>query len=673
MQNSSVFLRIGMAITVVLVIAAMIQADIVVDEFGISLFASNWGVPFYFLLGTTLLVFAVTWNKSSMALIKKFSNGWQPERTWRIATLVLFSLFLSAFSLLSLIPLPVTPLVLLPRSELLKFLPLLIFQQKLVRLTVFWLLAIVAALILTSSKKRLTIETATLAAILGEAVVYRIFRFIATISTYPFALTWEESHRPYSASLVAAERIYGKNIPLSLSDFSLNLVNGVPFLFCDVPIWLYRLWVTILWIGVSALVIFLLLHRLKIKDRLILWLFAGWLFLYLLQEGGIKYNLLLSVAIVLAGFSVKHPWRALGNILLASIWAGLSRVNWYPVPAMLAAILFLLEEPVKNYRNIAQYLFKPLLWGIAGVAAAVATNIFVSHTISGTGGSFGVEQLQSAFLWYRLLPNATYPLGILPAILLVSLPLLLICLHAPRGRWHFIRVSGLITLVAVLFAGGLVVSVNIGGGSDLHNMDAYQVAFVLIAAYIFFDRFIVDKPMDSQRPAWFVIALALIFPIWSAISVVQPPITFDQTTTTRAIHILKQEVGQAAQQGEVLFMYERPLITFGYIDVPLVTEYESVTIFGPARAGDETFLARFYRDLETHRFSLIVTEPQPRGLQDNTHGFGEENNVFFTAVTEPMLCYYELFSTVPEASIELYTPRMTPGECEFTVSTAIDP
>ncbi len=529
---------------------------------------------------------------------------------------------------------------------------------------VFGILGLAAALALKIGWKKVTIGVAILGGIIGEAVLYEITRFVPAISTYPFALTWEESHRPYAASLLAAERIYGAHVPLYLSDFSLNLVNGIPFLFGNPSILIYRLWVALLWIGISALICFLLVRRLKIENRLSAWLFAGWVFLYLLQEGGIKYNLLLCVAIILAGFSTRHPWRTLISIILASIWAGLSRVNWYPVPAMLGAALFLLEEPVQNYRTIAHYLIKPALWGIAGFATATVTNVLISWSISGTSGSFGGEQLRSALLWYRLFPNATYPLGILPTVLLVSFPLLLVCFGVPRGRWHSIRIAGLLSLTAVLFGGGLVVSVNIGGGSDLHNMDAYLIMLLIIAAYIFFDRFAVDKQAAGRKPAWWIVALSLIMPVWSTIHIIQPIIPYDHLSINRALQTLKSDVEQAARQGEVLFMYERPLLTFGYIHIPLVPQYETVQMFGPARSGDMLSLDKFYADLRTHRFTLIVTEPQPKGLQDNTYQFGEENNVFYTAIAQPLLCYYELVETIPEANIELYEPRSVIGNCD---------
>lgn len=272
-----------------------------------------------------------------------------------------------------------------------------------------------------------------LSALVGEAFVYKIASMLIRVSSNPFALSWQENYRLYYASLLASERLYGMKVPLSPVDFSLNLLNGIPFTVGDFPIGAHRLWQLLLSVGLATLTGWALTRRLKLQSHLWQWLLTGILVLYFLQEGGLKYNLLVCVLIVLLVFSARHPWRSLLGILLASFWAGLSRVNWFPVPAMLGVALYLLEEPVKGYRSLARYLSWPALWAVAGIAAA----FFAYRTLPMLSGS-SPYQFESVFnsclLWYRLLPNPTYPLGVLPAVLLVSLPLWWICLYA-RGRW----------------------------------------------------------------------------------------------------------------------------------------------------------------------------------------------------------------------------------------------
>ena len=87
------------------------------------------------------------------------------------------------------------------------------------------------------------------------------------------------------------------------------------------------------------------MRRLHLSNKALTWLVACWSFIYLLQ-GPVYYYLQICVIIILWGVEMKHPWRSLIAILVASVWAGMSGVNWYPIPAALAAALYLLEQPV---------------------------------------------------------------------------------------------------------------------------------------------------------------------------------------------------------------------------------------------------------------------------------------------------------------------------------------
>ena len=101
------------------------------------------------------------------------------------------------------------------------------------------------------------------------------------------------------------------------------------------------------------------------------------------------------------------------------------------------------------------------------------------------------SSLSSPLLWNRLFPSPAFPLGILPGIILLSLPLWLGLWFALRGRLaglHPVRVICLALILLVLFVGCLAVSVKIGGGADLHDMDAYEVLLMVITVYFFAGR-----------------------------------------------------------------------------------------------------------------------------------------------------------------------------------------
>ena len=164
---------------------------------------------------------------------------------------------------------------------------------------------------------------------------------------------------------------------------------------------------------------------------------AGWYFLFLLRVG-VYYHLEVMVILPLLFVSAKHPWRSLFAVIAASLWAGLSRVNWFPVPAMIAVAIYLMETPVStvaplSFRRLIQYLARPASWIIVGlVSALIAQAAYVPLS----GNADNIEAFASSFfsalLWYRLWPNDSYALGVVPGILIVSGPLLLILIVAAR-------------------------------------------------------------------------------------------------------------------------------------------------------------------------------------------------------------------------------------------------
>ena len=642
------FLRVNLVITSVLSIWAFGGVRLVMQALAISLKQTKWLLLCTFFV--TFAIFAIillslTWHSRFIRWLQSISKRVPPSSFYKTFSIVLFWAILAFISgIVLLLP---------PYSSVDARL-----NNTGIHWWLLWIFGIVAALVLKAGIKKVSFEKTLLTAFLGEALLYKLVVFFSHISSYPFALNWEESYRLYYASLVAARRIYGVSVPLSSVDFSLNLINGIPFLLGNMPILVIRLWFVLLGIGITALTAVLLCRRLRIQGRLIQWLFVSWLFLFFLEEGGIKYVLLICVAIIYAGVSGKHPWRSFISVILASIWAGLSRINWFPVPGMLAAGLFLLEEPVEKYKSVARYLTKPVLWGVIGFAVSILPGLLIPEMQMGTTSGFN-----SALLWYRLLPNPTYSPGILFAIMLASFPLLWVCFALARGRLHLVRVVGLVLIVGILFAGGLIVSMKIGGGSDLHNLDAYLTLLVTIGAYTFFDRLAGDQAKRPLHLSWPIIALAVIIPVCSALQPIQLFTPNDQVSVNRTLQFLKQTTGLAAQQGEVLFMYQRQLLTFGYVHVPLVAKYENVYILEYAMSSNKTELNKFYDDLRSHQFSLIVTEGLPGSLKGSKYSFGEENDAWFTKIALPLLCNYQRVAMLPVAGVELYTPRSPTAGC----------
>ncbi|HLF89212.1 MAG TPA: hypothetical protein VI451_09725, partial [Anaerolineales bacterium] len=336
-------------------------------------------------------------------------------------------------------------------------------------------------------------------------VAYRIAVFLPDISTYPFTLYWSEASRYYYASLFFSDQVYGVHANPTVLHPTRYLMQSVPFLISGLPIWVHRLWQVILWVVTNAIAAGLVVWRIKkpgLENTSFFekigswtpWLIGLWAFLFLFQ-GPIWYHLVMMMMIVLWGTDTSRFWKTLIVVLVASAWGGISRVNWIPFPAALAGMIYLLERE-KGELPLLGYLLPPVVWGIVGGIAGLLAQTGYMQWSGNISEQFG-SAFTSDLLWYRLFPSATYPLGVLPGIALVSLPVIWLGMGQLQRQWgatrpgqaiHPIRWLGIGGVIGVFFAGGLVVSAKIGGGSNLHNMDGYLALFLVAGAYTIFGK-----------------------------------------------------------------------------------------------------------------------------------------------------------------------------------------
>jgi hypothetical protein len=135
--------------------------------------------------------------------------------------------------------------------------------------------------------------------------------------------------------------------------------------------------------------------------------------------------------------------------------------------------------------------------------------------------------------------------------------------------------------------------------------------------------------------------------------------------TAKALESLRREVAKASERGDVLFMDQRQLLTFGYIkNVPLVPEYDKKVLINEAMSANAQYFASFYQDLAEQRFALIITSPVNRRLDKTEGHFGEENNAWVRWVTTPLLCYYEPLDRLKRVDIDLLVPRKDIVDCD---------
>jgi hypothetical protein len=488
-----------------------------------------------------------------------------------------------------------------------------------------------------------------------------LIRFIPDVHTYPLSLGWSETSRYYYASLFFSRQIYGKSVPLSSLHPTRYLMQAVPYLISNLPLWAHRLWQVILWLGVTFVGGIALSRRLKLHKwwaKLGVW---AWFLMFCFQ-GPVYYHLMAVIIIVLLSFNKDKLGRTLIFVGLASLWAGISRVNWFPVAGMLAATCYVLEVP-KGEKNFWEYWRWPVFTAFFSFLLA-----FLSQSIYAMISGNPVEVFGSSFnsplYAYRLFPNEAYGPGIINLMITATFPLWVIILWLLYKRirtWYWLRLTALLVILLALLGVGLIVSMKIGGGDNLHNMDAFLVFLAVITAMMAFNRFEPDTP--ELNKGWILplssIVLAFFIPIVFVLDTLHPYPKLDTKRAWEDIQTVQRLIDEVMiDGGEVLFIQHRHLLTFDSIEgAELVPEYEKVFLMEMAMSENEAYLSKFWADMASQRFDLIITEPLSQALQTSEHVFGEENNVWLINVQQPMLAYYVPLMAFEESTMILLEPR----------------
>jgi hypothetical protein len=644
--------KVILALSIILTAASMVQVAGVAYVNHIDILHSIWifllaAMLAVVILGVILFILLFTrWKEKLLKIPEGFTRL---PSGWKVIAIIIFILLLPVYSFVTLHP----------------YLGHYYASGTWTHLALFWWLSIAVMVCLKAIKKDLTWPAALWIGTLIMALFFLFVKQFLKVTDYPFALTWSEASRFYGASLLLSKQMYGTKIPLGIMHATWHFLLAVPFLFGNLPIWLHRLWWALLQLVLGVGVSWTLANRLHSGDRSRILIVAGWVFIFLFPLP-LLANLLFCTLLIMWGVKPKETWRTSIIVTLASIWAGMSRINWFPVPGIFAAILFLLEVPYHESRNALRYLWKPIVWILGGTLIAFASNV-VYMQVSGNGTSVSFSSsLTSTLLWYRLLPNPTYPAGVLPDLLLLTAPVIasiILGLRQWRKALHPLRLAGIVSALAVLLVGGLVVSVKIGGGGDLHNLDAYLILLILVGGYLFFGSYAPEaletKPGVIRNPI--LLSLLLIAPIWLILRANVSLFIWDKAQTDRTLAFLRQNVEDISRQGgQVLFISERQLLTFKMVDVPLVPDYEQDFLMEMVMSHNRAYLDQFQADLRAQRFAAIVTNAQSIHYYGRTRVFGEENDVWVQEVSIPLLCSYEPLEGFSGLSEVVYVPRSQP-------------
>jgi len=672
-----------------------------VDFYNVAWGTGNWWGDFSLKWGVGFFVFALfcisSWVGAAILLWKPdMLPGWGEQIVSLREKLGIFRWLV----ILVLLMLPVWFLQYTPWG--------IVFSSLYFRLFVWIYVAFALAVFLQAGDVLLK-WSSLLAAILLTSSAFSIAAAMINVSDYPFSLGWSEGNRMWDYSIMFGRNLY--EYPLDqdvfvLLDVGRQFIGGLPFVFQGISIEAERFWV-----GLTTIIPYLLLglaaFRSDFKDKKLWVLLAFWTFIFL-KQGPIHPPLVvcaLAVALLWRG----PLWVAVPLIFVTGYFAEESRFTWLFAPAIWIVMLEFSGAMLADGR-----LQKSTWWraGILGLSGAIGgyfgaplvswlSALFASGgTVEIAGGAVSVSSVTSSvssqpLLWYRLFPNATYGMGILLALLAAVAPALALLFYLSATRKWILNTwqkLAIILPLLVYLVVGLVVSTKIGGGGDLHNLDMFLIGifFTAVIAWENGGRQWLGK--IGTYPLWVkgVLVLLLVIPGIQPLSTLRsfrfvedvpwlvtltdvmdgkflemlPP----QSEIDDILQAIRREVDARKSQGEVLFLDQRQLLTFGFVkDVPFVPEYEKKILMNEAMSANAGYFAPFYADLKARRFSLIISEPLRAPVKDSNYQFGEENNAWVKWVVEPVLCYYEEIETFRSAQIQLLVPKQGQVDCSSQV------
>jgi hypothetical protein len=521
---------------------------------------------------------------------------------------------------------------------------------------------------------------------------YVIFSRLVYVNNYPFPLYWSEGNRFFDYSTLFGSFRYitpnGKGI-YAFINWGMQLPWALPFIFPNLSITAFRLWYQLVWIipaillGISAFNNFYKGNRSFILPII----FGVWALLFT-NQGPIYAPLIIAAILVMIGMRMRL-FPAILMVMLASFYASQSRWTWSYAPGLWAGLsaLLTIDKPAFSKKKLKEN-FRPVLLGVSGLfGGRVLPDLFpVFSSIIKEIGQSGVVDSQAApllngqitilpditraatrqpLLWDRLLPNSTYPPGILLGIIWATLPLIIALVYlAIKKHWqvNWLQVTSMLAISLAFLIVGITASVKIGGGSNLHNLDMFLITLVIIFASTAGE--IWGKGLHAAKPVFLIttlIAFALSSPVSYALGTTEKPLVPEKNAIQESLDMIRKKLEAVDPSEEVLFIDHRQLLTFNLVQkVPLVDKYEKKKLMNEAMGANEAYFEPFYSDISKHRFALIINEPLNIVERGEDYAFGDENDAFVKWVTTPLFCAYEPIYTNHETAVELLVPRISP-------------
>jgi len=525
------------------------------------------------------------------------------------------------------------------------------------------------------------------------STAFVLFTQFNDITRYPFSIGWSEGNRMWDYSVLFGKNRYDfpqdQTIPAYI-DIGRQSLWGLIYLLPGTGIVTARVWNDILFTIPCALLGWALLSHSKDKSSIRILAYSLWAMLFLMQ-GPIYTPLTLAAILVALGSRLPLVLNCI-LVAAAGFYAVMSRSTWIAAPSAYAVFLiFLNQKAAADEREKKARWGKAIAVGLSGLAGAgiyMKRDVFARLLHLGTqtqtteisaASSAAAEAMEAipqiftpawfqyylgrqALLFDRLWPNETYKPGIVLGLALAVLPLIVLTIvWAVRCRWKLDGWQKLLLFggSAIFLCAGLLFSVKIGGGSNLHNLDMFLILLLIISALAIragMGTWLGEKIRTDSLLCLLILA-AILIPCRENFSAAVPRVYPRAETTADAVEKIRETIDK--HKGEdILFMDQRQLLTFGTVQkIPLIADYEKKWMMDEAMSNDAAYFEPYLRDLKAHRFAAIISEPLHIKFQGSGGDFSEENDLFVTYVSLPTLCYYEPYETFPEQGVEILVPR----------------
>lgn len=526
--------------------------------------------------------------------------------------------------------------------------------------------------------------TATL--ILAAGAAHSVLLKFNSVTNYPFTLYWSEGNRFFDYSTLLGSYRYitpqGERIDAFIS-WGMQLPWALPFIFPNISIGFFRFWYQLVWILPTLLLGLAAIWPGRKYHESIWFVLAFSIWTYLFLDQGPIYAPLVIGAILTVIAVRQKIWLGAIIIFVISFYTRHSRWTWSYAPGLWAGLLALLDQLQPTLKRADwPKLTKPIILGIAGYLGGQLLPSTIRMLRTGASVKLlpnpAVSTSRQPLLWDRLFPNPTFPPGILGGLAWVALPVILwliVVIASKKWPINWLQKLSILAVSGAFLTIGTIASVKIGGGSNLHNLDMFLVSLILIATYAILSLGQKKLVFHDNTPWTNILLIAvLIAPVTYTLIGGSRLVLPSEEKVRESLNAVQTKVEEYSQQGEVLFIDHRQLLTFNLVkNVPLIDAYEKKYLMDYAMEGNAEYFDSFYQDLRDHRFALIVNEPANIIIRGSEHTFGEENDAYVQWVTQPLLCAYEPIYTSSETGVQLLVPRETPPPAEMVCQGTIRP